>query len=520
MPDTPQKLDNYAMNIVNAIKRAIDETTPRKRPCPHSKRWWKPELSNLRKQAHNLRNKARRRQSARQDMEQAKAAWCRLDTKYTREITKAKTSKWREFVESTDDIWKAKKYLDNPAGTIGAFVPTLEGQTTHENKAKALQNAFFPQPPPANTKDITQARYPQEAPFHAEITSGQVRKAITKLAPNKAPGPDEISNRVLKAILPQIEHHLQNLMQASLNLQHFPEPFKSTTTIVLRKPNKLDYSKAKAYRPISLECTLGKVLESIIADIISYLTEMHDLLPEHHYGGTPGRSAEDAMMILSENIHRAWKDKEVYTAIFLDIAGTFNNVHHKRLIHNLRKRRILYVIASWIQSFLQNRTTKLVFNSDTTNPFDTPAGIPQGSPLSPLLYMYYNADLLDIPQAEKVKATALGFIDDIVYGVSGISDTGNARKLKRIFMHSDEWRDKHGAQFETSKYVLVHFTKNLNRETKVAITIDNMKIKPTNEAKYLGVIFDQKLNFKSHLQYVVKKSTSAAIALSAIAKSN
>ena len=77
-------------------------------------------------------------------MEQAKAVWCKLNTKYTREITKAKTSKWREFVESMDNIWKAKKYLDNPVGTIGNFVPTLECQTMHENKAKALQNAFFP----------------------------------------------------------------------------------------------------------------------------------------------------------------------------------------------------------------------------------------------------------------------------------------------------------------------------------------------------------------------------------------
>ena len=181
----------------------------------------------------------------------------------------------------------------------------LEGQTTHEDKAKALQKAFFPSPPPANTKDICEASYPEETPFHAKITIDQVRKAVNKLSPNKALGPDEISNRVLKATLPQIEKHLQNMAQASFNLQHFPEPFKLTTTIVLRKLNKPDYTKAKAYRPIALECTIGKVMESIMADIISYLTETYDLLPEHHYGGRPGRCAEDALMILSENIHRA-----------------------------------------------------------------------------------------------------------------------------------------------------------------------------------------------------------------------
>src|SRR5436190_7584096 len=114
-------------------------------------------------------------------------------------------------------------------------------------------------------------------------------------------------NRVLKRTLPIIEHHLQTLMQASINLGHFPKSFKHTTTIVLRKPGKSDYTNAKAYRPIALENTLGKVMESVMADIISYLTETHELLPAQHYGGRPGRSAEDAMMVLSENIHEAWK---------------------------------------------------------------------------------------------------------------------------------------------------------------------------------------------------------------------
>ena len=196
--------------------------------------------------------------------------------------------------------------------------------------------------------------------------------------------------------------------------------------MVLRKPGKPDYTVTKAYRPIALENTLGKVLESVMADTISYLTETYELLPAHHYGGRPGRSAEDAMMILTENIHKAWKNKKIYTAVFMDVAGAFNNVHHERLIHNLKKRRLPTNIAKWISSFLQKRSTQLLFNGTKSQSIPTPAGIPQGSPLSPLLYMYYNADLLDIPQQ---RGTGLGFIDDITYGVEGFTDKGNARKL-------------------------------------------------------------------------------------------
>ena len=94
-------------------------------------------------------------------------------------------------------------------------------------------------------------------------------------------------------------------MQASLTFAHFPEPFKHTITVVLRKPSKPDYTKATAYRPIALESTLGKIMETIVTDIMSYLTETFQLLPTQHYGGRSGRSTEDALMVLSESIHGA-----------------------------------------------------------------------------------------------------------------------------------------------------------------------------------------------------------------------
>jgi hypothetical protein len=62
----------------------------------------------------------------------------------------------------------------------------------------------------------------------------------------------------------------------------------------------------------------------------------------------------------------------------------------------------------------------------------------------------------------------------------------------------------HGAQFEPSKYVLVHFTRNKNLEYTASITINGTKIEPSSEVKYLGVIFDQKLRFHSYLQRVIK----------------
>ena len=260
--------------------------------------------------------------------------------------------------------------------------------------------------------------------------------------------------------------------------------------------------------------TLGKVLKNIMAELLSYVTETHQLLPPEHFGGRPGRTAEDAMTILSERIQHAWKEKEIYSAVFMDVAGAFNNVHHERLIDNMEKRRIPGFIIAWTESFLRDRSTHLRFNGITSEEIRTEAGVPQGSPLSPILYMYYNAELLDVPRiCEEKTVQSLGFIDDIAYGVQGQNDEENAQKLQQMLERAEGWKNRHGAKFETTKYILIHFTRNKHQKTDSPVTIANVTIQPSREARYLGVIFDKNLRFKQHLQYAAKKGTKFALAI-------
>jgi hypothetical protein len=135
--------------------------------------------------------------------------------------------------------------------------------------------------------------------------------------------------------------------------------------------------------------------------------------------------------------------------------------------------------------------------------------------------MLYNAVLLDIQNVPgSQNDLAMGFIDDVVYGTEGTSAVDNVRRLKKLLSYAEDWREEHGAQFEASKYILVHFTCNKYKSTKAAIiTEDGTKVKPSESGKYLGVIFDKELRFKAHQQYAVKKGIAAALALASIGKS-
>src|SRR5438045_9428241 len=86
---------------------------------------------------------------------------------------------------------------------------------------------------------------------------------------------------------------------------------------------------------------------------------------------------------------------KVASLLMLDVSGSFDNVSHERLIHNLKRCQIPTQVRDWIKDFLQHRKTVIKFPEYTSAEMDTPTGIPQGSPLSPILYLFCNADLLE-----------------------------------------------------------------------------------------------------------------------------
>ena len=126
--------------------------------------------------------------------------------------------------------------------------------------------------------------------------------AVAALKPDKAPGPDEIPNRVVKLVYEVAVRELIELFTACLRIGYYPKEFRRAITIVLLKLGKSDYSDPVVYRPIALLNTLGKVLESIIARRLSDLAEANTLLPDTQYGARPGRSTETALLNITEQI--------------------------------------------------------------------------------------------------------------------------------------------------------------------------------------------------------------------------
>jgi hypothetical protein len=116
-----------------------------------------------------------------------------------------------------------------------------------------------------------------------------------------------------------IQTEVLALYQASYQLAYTPKSWRAAKVITLRKPGKPDYTKPKAFRPISLLPTISKGLEAIIAARLSYIAKEHSLLPKNHFGVRPKRLAEQALNVLIERIHEVWRGKRTLSLVSFDV---------------------------------------------------------------------------------------------------------------------------------------------------------------------------------------------------------
>jgi hypothetical protein len=115
--------------------------------------------------------------------------------------------------------------------------------------------------------------------INIEVKPEELINIIQKLPNNKAAGLDRIPNKILKIALPPVIKEVAQAISHYLTSSIIPEYLKQSTTVVLQKLGKKDYSLPHSYRPITLENTLTKLIEKLLANRIADIVEEYRLLP-------------------------------------------------------------------------------------------------------------------------------------------------------------------------------------------------------------------------------------------------
>ena len=505
-PQTAEDLQAYYDVFNGALQLTIDECVPIKQSCWASNPWWTPALERLRRDYIQQRRRWLRTRY-RADKVVANAR----QRAFRQAIAEAKRASWRQFCEeaSEETLWSAFKKVTRPRGSRRIGTLEVDGQClyTDTHKANALMRQFFPAPSASDTpihiavEDHVKTLL-SEATTHSipDVTPREVHSAIWASGAWKAPGSDRVLNMCLRQCESLLMPHLIMLFSASLRLHFLPHQWRCAHVSVVPKPGG-DLSLPKGFRPISLLSCISKVLERIVTDRITFSLESRFQLSAQQFGFRRTRSTEWALWNFVHAAGLTLKARRKTVLLSLDIQSAYDRVWHAGLLKKLSTAGVPLGLIKWIGAFLRDRHATLRVGRSAVSQ-SLSMGVPQGSPLSPVLFLVFVDDLL---QTLASQASIQAFADDIVIwwtvgkGESG-TVLGNAL-LEIVLAWAQRWK----VIFNPTKCKVLVISR-LHHEPLPDLRFDGVALECVPSLRYLGVWLDSTLCWRDHIVHVSKKA--------------
>lgn len=331
----------------------------------------------------------------------------------------------------------------------------------------------------------------------------EIKEIIKNLKLHTAPGADNITNEILKSLPDNIIDRLKDIVSQIIEEGELPSDWKVYNTTLIPKQKK------NSYRPISLASNILKLTEKIIKNRLEHYIENDLIIPNIQFGFRKNKSCQDSLNLFTTEIYQAFLKRESLGALFIDIEGAFDNVNPSILINELKKLKIPSNIVKFIQNSITERTVHFYLNGTHIDTRTSRKGLPQGSILSPLLFNIYIHKILNHIGGN---CSILQFADDIVIYCKNADKLIIKKNLTDSINTLKEWLTSINLNISAEKTKLIIFSRK-RKAQKFNIDIEGKTITPTKEAKFLGLMMDNKLNWVSHIKYLKGKISKATTIL-------
>jgi len=423
----------------------------------------------------------------------AKTTWRRAKNVYYDKLLSENTNTNDEYQSvNVKHFWRVLKKNTN-SERITTRVPDLKSNNTvivdAVDKANMLNN-YFTKPINESVKEIIPSSFMNPILIDGQgyiaacsedvnVDVAAVIQQINLLDTSKANGPDDISNRLLLACGSSLAISLEIIFTKSLSTGVFPKLWKTANVVPIYK-NKGEKCDPSSYRPISLLSTISKIFEKLIYNYLYNFLTSNNLLYKLNSGFKKGDGTVNQLLHVTHQIYKNFDEGLKSVMVFLDFRSAFDSVWHSGLLLKIKSIGIGGTLFNWFESYLSNRTQRVVLDGASSDTKVIQCGVPQGSVLGPLLFLIYVNDLCD-----DLSSTGYLFADDATLfnsfkagGEVEISNTLN-KDLNTIY----EWTKKWKLQINAMKTSYVVFNTK-NKIIDLKLSINNNLLTPVDEHKH------------------------------------
>ena len=507
----PEAIEDAADKLLKAMQQATLQAMPKRSGKTHTRApWWNEQC--------DLSVRRLREASSTTERERARAH-------FRTTVRSAKRNFANEILQDAtpDKVWDLAQWGIGCRRKRMPPIRTADGWALNPtDQVAALASHFFPQVAPAASTVLDSDPGPLPKRAFVPFSVDEAREALRGTPNNTAPGGSGTTYRLIKWAFETHPTIFVNLFNACVTHQYHPQCLKSAIISIVPKPRKSDMSNPRSYRPIALLECLSKWLEKLVAGRLMYAIGKHELIPTNQFGGRDKSSVIDACLALTHDIQAARRCGLAASALAFDIKGYFDNVNHARLVHTLDLLGFSEEEVGWTRSFLTNRQVRLRIENFVGDPVHLAGvGIPQGSPLSPILSTIYSFPIttcLDGCPNVDVKL----YVDDGIILASSFSTERNVAKLEDAIRTVINTLHSIGLDIDPDKSELIHFFppkgSGLGPHVNVVDTHNRPhSVSPSESIRWLGVYFDNKLNWKTHVKKMATRARSTIAGLRILA---
>lgn len=426
------------------------------------------------------------------------------------EVRRAKADYWKKTINGVSDDQSLYKVIGWNKLTPNLKSPPLEvGGVLVEDtleKAEVLRREVLGRFDAADDLEedpVENWNGPSHLGWDQTISFEEVERNTIGVS-STSPGTDRITVRLLKACWEHVGPQLHGLYARCLSLSYFPQSWKLAEVAMLPKVGKKDKSSVRSWRPIALLSCVGKGLERTIARRIAWTALTNGIFSSQHAGALPKRATMDLVASLTHDIEIALSRRQHITVVTMDVQGAFDAVLRRRLLRRMIRQGWPRPCIKLVESFLSDRQVRVRLEKETTPFYAVACGTPQGSPLSPVLYMLYLEELL-----QQDPTLRFGYADDILLYRASHSLDDNVAKLALDVQSILDWGAENKVAFAPEKLEMIHLTNQRNNYSPDLVVNEDLTITAITTApktgqqpalRWLGVWFDRKLSFKRHVE--------------------